>query len=169
MNPLIWKIGGPVALLAAAFAVGRYTAREPDVRDVERVVYKDRVVEKIVEVKVKEEAKRVIVYRDRVIKPDGTRIEREIEKTETDTKITDARETAKEATHAGTKDREHVVTSPRPDWRVGAMVGTALTLDPIFLKPVYGGFVERRIAGPFSVGIWGLSTGTTGVSLVLEF
>jgi hypothetical protein len=166
---LTFKIGGGIALLVAAFAVGRFSSREPDVRDVERIVYQDRVVEKVVTVTVKEEAKRVVIYRDRVIKPDGTRIEREVEKTETDTKIADTRTGEKVDTREGTKDREHVVTSPLPQWRVGALVGVGLRVDPFVLVPAYGAHVERRIAGPFFVGVWGLHTGTAGLSLSLEF
>ncbi len=168
MSPT-FKIGGACALLLAAFAVGRYTARAPEVRDVERIVYQDRVVEKIVTVKVTEEAKRVIVYRDRVVKPDGTRIEHEVEKTETDTKIADTRTGEKKEKREGTKDREHVVTSPLPQWRVGALVGVGLRLDPLVLVPAYGAHVERRIAGPFFVGVWALHTGVAGLSLSLEF
>ena len=56
------------------------------------------------------------------------------------------------------------------DWHVGVMGGTEL-LAPV---PVFGAEVERRIAGPFWLGIWGnanthLSRGQVGLKVAVEF
>jgi hypothetical protein len=165
---------GVLVLFAAAFAAGRYTAAEPDVHEVERVVYRDQVVTKtrVVTVAAKAETKRVVVYRDRVVKPDGTRIEREVERSDTETRETTRTEgtTNTERTTEGDRTSDRTVTAARPNWRVGALVGGQL--DPLGLRPVYGAHAERRLAGPFHVGAWGLHTGAgiaAGLSLSLEF
>ncbi len=158
-----------LALLGGAFAAGRYSA-PPDVREVERVEFRDRVVEVIREVKVKQaaEIKTVVVYREKVTKPDGTVIEKETSKADTETKTAETvkTDTSKDATSEGTREVERIVSAPRPAWRVGALAGGSLTPA---LVPAYGAHVERRILGPFSVGVWGLNSGQAGVSLSVEF
>ncbi len=163
------------ALLAASsFAVGRYSAAGPDVREVERIVYKDRVVEKIVEVKVKQAAEVKIVYREKTTKPDGTTVERTAERTDTKTDEKTDTKTDTERTAEGTRDVERVVIAQKPDWRVGALVGADVAFNPLAASLLVGVQVERRIAGPFSVGIWALVRPSpfglaAGGSLALEF
>lgn len=168
-----WRKLAVAAAVLTAFAFGRASSPEPSVQVEERIVYRDRVVvqEKRVEVQVKAEqqTKRVVVYRDRVVAPDGTRTEREVETSVTDS---EARTVAtKQAERVVTRDvvreveRRVEVTQPLPQWRVGALAG----FDIPGWRPAYGAHAERRIAGPLSLGVWGLHTGQGGVSLSLEF
>jgi len=68
-----------------------------------------------------------------------------------------------------TEIQEHIVTkiteSKKPDWKASALVG--YSLDNI--KPVYGLDVQRRILGSASVGIWGTTEKTVGISIGYEF
>lgn len=58
-------------------------------------------------------------------------------------------------------------------WRAGPMVGVAFNSKPSFNGVVYGGEVERRILGPFWLGVWGAGNtkvgGSTGLKLSVEF
>lgn len=166
-----WVAGGIalVVLLALSFSAGRYTSpAKVDVREVEKIVWKDRIVEKVVTKKAK--AVDRIVYVDRVVMPDG-----EIrEKTSTRT-ITDARElvnTDKASESEGKADSSKAtVTSARPDWRVGVLVGASLRepLLPLAGPLVIGASVERRIIGGVSAGAWVNTGGAAGAAVSVEF
>ncbi len=169
MKRYLVAAGVVVLALAGAFSAGRFSAPlQVETRDVEKVVFKDRIVEKVVEVKAKTETK--IVYRDRVIKPDGTVTEHEVEKTATkeDTTKTDD----KTATHDGSSEHstEKIVTL-RPSWRVGLLAGASLRdpLLPIAGPLVLGLQVDYRIVGGLSAGIWINTFGAAGLGLSMEF
>lgn len=58
------------------------------------------------------------------------------------------------------------ITNSKPQWKVAGLAG----LDIHNLaSPVYGAQVEKRLLGPISVGIWGLTNATAGISASLEF
>lgn len=164
-----WRPIAVLVALAAAFATGRFTTPGPDVVIASSI----RFVERKVEVRVVERAKDRIVYRNVEVKPDGTRIDRSIERSVTDTKA--ATNTSSSTDSAS--DMKQAVTSYRPQWRVGALLGFnvgGLHLSPTFSLTsdafAWGAFAERRIAGPFFVGLWGLSTGPSfGLTLSMEF
>jgi predicted Zn-dependent protease len=59
-----------------------------------------------------------------------------------------------------------VITNNKPLWKVSGLGG--LNVHSLS-TPIYGGEVEHRLVGPISVGVWGLSNSTGGVSLSLEF
>lgn len=69
------------------------------------------------------------------------------------------------ATVESVREVTKLVERRRPDWRIGPMVGFDVRSRSIS----YGATVERRILGPVSVGAWGLSNGTAGLVLTLEF
>lgn len=52
------------------------------------------------------------------------------------------------------------------DWHVGALVGMDVHKG---LIPIYGASLDRRILGPVTVGGFGLTNGTIGVSIGLSF
>jgi hypothetical protein len=52
-------------------------------------------------------------------------------------------------------DHEKIVEAKKPDWLIGAKVGSQLD----GWKPVYGGEVLRRIIGPVFVGAWAQAEG----------
>lgn len=158
-------------LLVVAFAGGRFSqVAEKQVEFKDKLVYVDRVVEKIVEIEKKHEDKVRIVYRE--TKPDGTKTEREEERTKTDTEKAAERTVEKVVTI----DREvikNVTVKLQPRVMIGVLVG--YDHSPSFLKIpnvpnlALGAEVKVRIAGPVSVGIWGLNTGVVGGSLSVSF
>jgi hypothetical protein len=79
--------------------------------------------------------------------------------------------TRNEASQGGAKTEEHreATTTEKPaakDWHLSVQAGwNAAQLRP----NVYGVQVERRIAGPVWLGVWGNSTRAGGASLSLEW
>lgn len=158
-----------LALVAtvAAFMVGRYTTPGPDVV----VATNYKFVERRVEVVRVEKARDRVVYRNVTVKPDGTRIDHSVERSVTETKSAKTTDSATDS--AG--DAKQTVSSYKPQWRVGVLVG--LNVGGLhFDRPVgwellaAGAFAERRLVGPFWIGLWGQSTGPSfGLMLSGEF
>lgn len=176
-----WRKLAALGAIAVAFLLGRASVPETPARveTRERVVYQDRIVEKRVEVKVRDEAAQQtrIVYRDRLIEKDGTRHEREIETTATDTQAHERATAAAErvVTRDVVRDVEKrvEVQAPQPQWRVGALAGFDVRNARLLSRgpgpPIFGALIERRVIGPVSVGAWGLHTGQGGLVVTLEF
>lgn len=164
-----------VFIAAAAFSAGRFSAPlKVETRDVEHVVYKDKIVEveKIVTVKEKAKVETRVVYRDRVITKDGTVTEHEVERTETkkDEKVSIVDNKDRTATLTGEKTVEHTQTvTLRPNWRVAVLVGAQYPapLAPIAGPLVLGAIGEYRIVGGLSAGLW-ITTGLAG-GLIVSF
>lgn len=122
-----------------------------------------------------------VVWRERIVQPDGATEEREMELDAEVARLVHEAEAARrevarleaQLAHQTTETVEVVrevevvrqVRAPLPDWRLSGMVG----LDIPGGHAVYGGSVERRILGPIHVGAWGLSTGALGVSAGVSF
>lgn len=161
-------IAALVVIIAVSFSAGRFTSPvKTDVREVEKVVWKDRVVEKVVTKRAKAEER--VVYVDRIVSPTG-----EVREKRTTHTLTDARELVdlgKTSESTGTSTSSSSTTPARPDWRVGVLVGASLRepLVPIAGPLVLGASVERRILGPFSVGAWVNTVGAAGASVSGEF
>jgi hypothetical protein len=163
-------------LAGTGYAFGRYSA--PD-----RVVTKEhetvrtvtqvdtRAQEEVVALRSQLETLKRSTHRVETVKPDGTRTVTTDTNTERNRDTTSDKTThAEQQTVAQTETTREVtktveVTRERPQWRVGPLVGFDLRTR----TPVYGGIVERRILGPVSLGAVGLSNGTLGLSLTLEF
>ena len=159
-----------LAAVVGAFSAGRFSApMKVETRDVEKVVFKDRIVEKVVTVVAKAEVK--TVYIDRVITKEGTVTERIVERTTTKEDTTKKDDTA--TSHEGTADTSHVsIVTLRPSWRVGILAGGSFQqpLLPISGPLVLGVTAEYRIAGGLWVGLWTLPQhGAVGASVGFEF
>lgn len=163
------KINNVLLLLATAllaFAIGRWTAKEPDVAEsiVEEVVEVETDREEMVNVEEsssrveKEEETATSHTRITIEKPDGTKVT--VEKTErgeraretTEEKETKTEQIVVEKLRIEYVDREvvkEVVSQKNPDWRIGVGVGVT---SFNFAKPVYRFEVDRRILGPFYIG-----------------
>lgn len=150
-----------VVVGAAGFAAGRFSAPlRVDVREVDRVVYRDRIVT----VKGKTETK--IVFRDRIVTPDGTVTERSVERS------TSREDSKRDLERTGeTERRTETVTTARPGWRVGVLAGASLQPPAVPLAGplVLGVQVERRITGGLSAGAWANTSGAAGAIVSLEF
>lgn len=158
-----------VGTAAAAFSAGRYTAPEKvEVREVVKVEWKDRIVEKVVTRRAKAEER--VVYVDRVVSPEGEVREKRLTTTKADTReAADLGRTMESTGKAETVNSS--TTTARPDWRVGVLVGASLRepLVPVAGPLVLGASVERRIVGGLSAGAWANTVGAAGASLSLEF
>lgn len=61
--------------------------------------------------------------------------------------------------------KEKTVERARPDWRIGALGAFDFRAGAL----TYGALVERRVIGPVSLGAFGLTNGSVGLALTLEF
>lgn len=144
------------------FAIGRFVA-PPKV--VETVRVDTEAEEKVRELTAHAEVLKQMIRRieTTTTRPDGTKRTRIVTETKNDRTVSETTDRKEERAIETTKVVER--TLPRPDWRVGALVGMDLRTGSVG----YGGAVERRILGPVSAGAWGLSSGHAGLSLSLEF
>lgn len=138
-----WFITG--AALVAAFTVGRYTAQQPEIHETEALAVHQTVWTRTVYQR--EETTHRVVYRERITTPDGTVKERETEKDDT-------HETENSGTVATTQTVETEklaisVIPHKPDWRIGILAGTSVLTPSL----QFGASLERRIFGPFSLGV----------------
>lgn len=159
-RPRLYVLGS-VAALAAAFFAGRYstpTKVEHHTEFLTRTqVVRTVAIQRVTDIK----WKRVIVST-----PDGGTTVTETEDTHIDERTNENTKTntdAKEATATKTQ-------TLRPTWQISALVGTDVTSVANALngsgplRPTAGIHVSRRVLGPVTVGAFGLSSGTFGVS-----
>ncbi len=186
---------GALALLLLTFAAGRHS-RPARVETKERIVYQDKIVEKVVN----HDVVRTEVVHDQVVAknvetkivwekaPDGS-----IKTTET---ITDLSKTSDQThtdqTHENVtrtdvtqvvkidSTKNTITTYERPSWSVAVMPGldvrgaisdglAALSPSTLTKRGILGASVERRIVGPVFGGVWGNTAGAGGVTVRLEF
>lgn len=139
-------IAGGVGL--AIGAVLALTLRPAKVATHTEVRYKDRIVEKVVE-------HRVVVQTE-TKKPDGTDVIQTVTKEDT---ATDTKSDLK-----GQSDSTKTVEYSK-GLSVGALVGLGLSSG----LPVYGAYLNKQVLGPIQAGAFGLSNGTVGLSLGVQF
>jgi hypothetical protein len=165
------KWASAVVIVIVSFAFGRFSqVAEKQVEFKEKLVYVDRVVEKVIEIEKKREDKIRIVYRE--TKPDGTKTEREEERTKTDTD----KSSEKVVERVVLVDREVIkkeTTVINPRVMFGVLVG--YDAAPTFLKIpsapnlALGIEAKVRVVGPLWIGAFGLNTGVVGGSVSLTF
>lgn len=174
------KKGWPyLAILVVGVLIGWYV-KPSVVRVEEKTVTVEKMIEKKVidEVLVQAEVERRVkaiestlekrIVRVVVTKPDGTKVEKETTDVKTATKETETEDKVKTVTveKIVTVDRfvdrevivEKKIEPVLPDWKVGILIGTAPRFDsPVDTPLLLGVEVDRRIAGPFSVSLWGMA------------
>lgn len=167
-----------VAVVAFALGVGLAAALLPrpparvEEREVEKIVWRDKVVEVERVVTVREKAADVVRYVDRVVTKDGEVRERVVEKTVTVEKAAEAKVELREKVVEVDKVREvERKVTLRPDWSVAVLAGAQLErpLLPIVGPLVLGVEVRRRIVGPIGVGVWASIGGAAGGLVAVEF
>jgi len=134
-----------LALLAVSFGVGYFATPTKVKTEVKEVV-------KIV----KEEQKTKIVYREKIVYPDGTTVEKEQEREDTNTR--ESSESTKTASSETTKD-------------------TGLTLSALAIVDVadikgqreYGVHVSKRVLGALSVNVLATTDKKIGVGIGWSF
>lgn len=143
-----------LALFGAACAgAGYVSALRPPPEPEIRVVTREKVVTR--------QVTRRIVERTAHTLPSGETTVRETTREGIDTS-TDAQR------RADVEQRP----APAPAWRVSLQVGAAVGREPALQLSgplVLGASVERRLAGPFSIGAWGSTAGAGGLSVSGEF
>lgn len=158
-----------VVVFIAGLACGRFTTpakviTKTEIQTVEKEVVKNK------EVTVKDTNKDRELVVTETTKPDGTKI---VEKhyinrdqiKEDTTKTNSVVDTKKSDSKS-----ETITTNEKNDWNLSALVTTSHTEDDMFHQSMsYGVHVQRRILGPFSVGAFGLTNKTYGLSIGASF
>lgn len=182
-----WRVVAIAAALLCAFAVGRYETPPKTVTTAAVVDHStenqlaqareqiNTLTQQVATLKTKKHEVKTVA-----VKPDGSKTIQTVTDTDTDqathsqtaqqTVATQQVQTQTEVTHSATTSV--TVTTVKPQWRVSALAGVdVLHLNqPALLGPVQlGALVERRLIGPVWVGAFGLSSGTAGLALSLEF
>lgn len=124
------------AALVIAFLAGRYFGpQEVQIKEVEKVVYKESLKQD------RNQNVREVEKETRL--PDGTVIKERIKTKETET-LTDYRTEIEKR-----KEKSQVITS-RPDWRLGLVYEPAI---PNHQEDAYTGLIERRIFSEIYLGV----------------
>jgi hypothetical protein len=151
-------IGG--VTLLSAFAVGRYTVPEKvkiEIKtiEVEKVVYKERTDSSS-------------KYKKRTVTTSTTKPTGETEtKTETFWEKETEKKTDKEKDTDKKTNTDKTSETTRGDSKVTlSMLGG---WDLLGNRPVYGGSITKPVLGPFTLGIWVLSSPSFGASIGLTF
>lgn len=138
------KIIASVALLALAFASGRFLTPEKT-----KVEVKTVTVEKLVT---------QVVHQKVYIKenPDGTKETTVVTDTTTDSK-----------TNSKSSDETKESTIRKDRINISVLAGSTFPIN--LSAPIYGVSANKNILGPITGGIWVLSDKTAGISLGLNF
>lgn len=132
--------------LLTAFAVGRYTAPSPNLKEKESIstdITKNENISTKKETTITET-------------PDGKKITKIDEETTTKTK---EKEDQLEKLDLSITTKKSIVS-------VNALVGYDFTRGPV---PTYGLAISKEFLGPITLGAWGLTNGTIGVSVGVNF
>lgn len=152
-----------VALVAGAFAGGRYLTPvkiKTEIKTVEvvkTVIVKDKTSDK--------EVHKTTTTIDSV-KPDGTKTTTTTVVEDSSTKQDTKTDIVKDGTKTETTKKEVTKTSSRLN--ISALGGAPISIHGLE-TPVFGLHVSKDILGPVSVGIWGLTDKTFGLSVGLTF
>lgn len=137
--------------LAASFAFGRYSVNDPEVKT--SIKGKEDVT-KSVDKDTKKRSTTTVTE-----SPDGSKSTTTVTEEET----SERRDTAKSRETSIDQSSVPVV---RRTLNVSALVGVRAFDN---LQPIYGASITKEVLGPITVGVWGLSSGTGGVSVGLSF
>jgi len=197
MNPR-WLAAIPVGMVLA-FAIGRYTAQPPTVRDSRKVETSAKstsvataethaaVAAKVDATKdVDTKSHTVIKWLPAVAAKDGcpaipahveqvTDVETHAASKRTSESHSDKRSAGKvaQASELHLMDVQLHTAEYRPTWSVtllaGVQDGGKRLVDALPAPAIVGVVVERRILGPLSIGAWGTTARAAGLSLRLDF
>jgi lipopolysaccharide export LptBFGC system permease protein LptF len=143
-----------VTVIAASFCVGRYSTPS-------KVVTKTQTVTNSTEDKVTNVADNKDETIEKTIEKDGT-IKEEIHITDKSNSVTTDQKNSTTTTQSTT-----TTTNINSDWNISALA-TPSRLDDTLINTgsmAYGVHIQRKIIGPFSVGVFGLSNKVYGLSI----
>jgi uncharacterized protein YchJ len=158
-----------VLLLGIGYLSGKYTTPAKVVTKIEEKIVEKEVVKTKVDTSVREKKNREYIIVE-TTSPDGTirRERRFIDKGET---TTDTSKVNVSTTERDTELKSSTETvNSKNLWNVSALATMSHT-DSDFLRGniSYGAHVQRQILGPISVGAFGLTNKTYGLSLGVSF
>ncbi len=153
-----------IALIAGAFAAGRYTLPAKVIEHTKEVEVLKEVVRteiQIVEKKVYVRGEDRDIIREVVVikQPDGTEVTKTTETDRTKIKEASSQETETKATKIVYRDKEVFVEKLKivengKDWHLSVSAGAgARFVGTVVPQLVFGATVERRIVGPFFMGL----------------
>lgn len=158
-----------VVIFIAGLACGRFTTPSKVVTKTETVTVEKEVV-KTKEKNVTDTNKNRELVVTETVKPDGTKIieKHYINRDEihsTSDKVNVATTESKTDTKSST-----VTTNEKNDWNLSALVTSSHTDSDMFHESLsYGVHIQRRIIGPFSIGAFGITNKTYGLSIGASF
>lgn len=145
-------IVGALVALVLAFCAGAFLGpRKTEIREVEHVVYRDRVVTDLTH----DTSSRT----KETVMPDGTKVKETI--------VEDRRRSRTEAEREAERTRIlEKKTESRPSWRLGAVYK-----PPVLglTREGYGVIIERRIVGEIYLGAAAFNDRTLGITLSVGF
>lgn len=157
--------------LITGYAIGKYTTPTKVEIKKETVYVEKRIVDK-------DELKRIELERNKTLrkiiieitKPDGTKEKttRYVEKTSSNKTIEEKTKTT-EKTETEIKTTEtKLVENSRTELSLSLLAGAQIKDFSLTSTPIaYGGHLQKRILGPITLGVWGLSNLSCGFSLGL--
>ncbi len=141
------KITIAVVSLLTAFATGRYSVQAPAVKTQETVKSNENI-------KTDKDIHKVTVITK---KPTGEEV----------TTITEDDKAKSDSTSNSTSTLDQTVTPPKINTlNVSALAGIGLASS---IQPTYGLSISKQLIGPVTTGLFGLTNGTIGVSIGLNF
>lgn len=147
MNPQANKVQEGIvviALVLGAFALGRHSG-ETKVQTVIKTVEIEKIVDKD-----QHSVTKIVAH------PDGTK----------ETTITKDTSTHSDTNTDSRSTNVTKISTSKHEWTLTALAGTSLNLtSPV----IYGGSITKSVLGPISVGVWGLTSGTIGASIGIDF
>lgn len=158
-----YKIIGVIILIIVSYAFGRYSAPAKVTEEDKTKIIDKGKTDKTTDINksTHKETKTEVVTN-----PDGTKKE-----TTTVTEDTNAnvnKNTSIVNNKTTTEDKTKETISNTNKTTLSALAGTNVLHFGDF-TPVYGGHVTHEVLGPISVGAFGLTNGTAGVSVGLSF
>ena len=165
-------LAGAALLLLVGFAFGRWSAPEKIKIEKEQVqidtVTKDKDTKLTTNT---DRDKKLNTTITETTKPDGTKIKTTQIIEDTSTKrSTNTDDHTQETDAKITVNRESKeVDNKKPSLALHGLVGVDASHLSSAMQPIYGGAIDKNIFGPISVGGWGLSNGTCGLSIGITF
>lgn len=146
-------------ILSLGYGVGRYFT-PPKVVEKEKIVYKDRIIEREVKVKSTSKKNDKVFTKNTVTKPDGTKY--------VEVKITDKSKIKSDFKRTGTRQENISLDKTEESKQTNYLIslGAKFNLGEFGL-PIYGVNLNKRILGPIYLGVFGFTDKTIGVSLGL--
>lgn len=133
-----------VAATVSGFALGRYSSTN---REKENTVITD--TSKNTET---DTTKNTTIEK----RPDGSEVTKIIEETTTKTEERKQQE----------KKMEELITAARRSVNISGLLGYDLSAKPL---PIYGASFSKEFIGPITLGAWGLTNGSLGISIGVNF